>query len=282
MKKNMILILLCIVLSMTACTVSKNDTPTYELIPIGIQTTDSTASTEHMSTITTQALWTTERFNMHTDTTAPPTATVTFNGKQYQGSYSFTHGIPYCDYLRHVYEGDEGRFEIHAQTGALEYISLRGIGDGSYTEQQCRELAAAIASEYIDPLDYTLSATDDGRTYHFNYAKYMDSFECRDYLSVTVAKNGLVIGMSAIQPGQVTQSMDTPSLASETLIEQVKATAHTACGEHYDEVKAVEAPVWTIVGGKTVAVYRIELSAQENAECCSEASVFIALEPTAE
>ena len=141
------------------------------------------------------------------DVTAPAEAVVTFQGQTYSGTYSKSSIRTLNLYVSHKYIGDDAFFEINAETGQLSSILIMRefTHQATLDESACRQIADAIADDYITLSDYqvTLSAQDyyENKLYSYMYYREVNGYKTSDQIHVILDGNGILSSFTMYMPG---------------------------------------------------------------------------------
>lgn len=134
------------------------------------------------------------------DETAPKEATVTFNGVTYTGAYDSTMAVAPYPFKMHQYDGDNVYFDINSDTGELVSISLtRDTMQyiSTVDEEYCRQIADALADDYIDLKKYKVESEKldfyDNFRCRFNYYREIGGYKTADGLEIIVDGNGEIL-----------------------------------------------------------------------------------------
>ena len=191
------IIFVLIMLLLAACSAEAAE----EYVP-ELYLADSTNNAEMLPAIA-QAAWPWKALTEQDD--APRTGTVTFEGKEYSGTYEFSSRPRYTGALVHQYvTGEQIRFTLDSESGALRSINFkspefieneRALAEGpQLTEDQCRSLADDVAGKYVSLSDYslvTVSATHIiSDKYTFVYCRPVNGLPSGDRLGVEMTCHG--------------------------------------------------------------------------------------------
>lgn len=145
--------------------------------------------------------WSWERMNVRSVSDVEEEISVRFGGQTYSGTYT-SSPIQFPDtYRSHHYRGENVSFSVN-EKGKLVGFSFANQSSGiqTVTEEECRQIADAIAEEYIDleiyQVDVSTRAHYSNTIYTFVYDRRISGYETSDRLSVTVDGNGRVCSFS--------------------------------------------------------------------------------------
>ena len=189
-KIRFISLLICFVLLLMSV-VGCQEEYQGEYVALEVGAFDATDGGNHASEF---ELWNSEKANSHQDPQAPTTATVTFNGVTYSGNYRRSLIRVPNQYVSHRYIGDKVFFEISDEDGTLSQISFvyEVSRTGKMSQEQCKEIADAIADDYISLSEYELDVSVQDHSYTFSYYREIGGFRTTDSLWVAVDKNGRI------------------------------------------------------------------------------------------
>ena len=141
------------------------------------------------------------------DVTAPAEAVVTFQGQTYSGTYNQSSVRTLNLYVSHKYTSDDAFFEINAKTGQLSSILIMKefAHQATLDESACRQIADAIADDYITLSDYqvTLSTQDyyENQLYSYMYYREVNGYKTSDQIHVVLDGNGVLSSFTMYMPG---------------------------------------------------------------------------------
>ncbi len=152
-------------------------------------------------------LWSTEMLSYHQDATAPKEAVVTFQRQTYSGSYLYSAVKQPNVFISHRYNDSNVYFELNGETGQLTYIMFarESLPQATISESACRQIADAIADDYITLSDYqvTLSAQDyyENKLYSYMYYREVNGYKTSDQIHVILDGNGILSSFTMYMPG---------------------------------------------------------------------------------
>ena len=157
---------------------------------------------------------------MYQSKTAAPEMTVTFEGEEYRGVYSYTYVPSGTGSVHDVYkpeipkEGNYLYFEVESSTGELRFIDLAVtqllVEDQQakiISEQEIEEIALQWARKWTSLEDYEKEVEfrdtpdDDWDFYHYRFWSIVQGVETTDYVDLLVSNRGRLIFIGASQPG---------------------------------------------------------------------------------
>lgn len=152
-------------------------------------------------------LWSTEMLSYHQDATAPKEAVVTFQGQTYSGSYLYSAVKQPNVFISHKYHDSNVYFELNGETGQLTYIMFaqESLPQATISESACRQIADAIADDYIPLSEYQVSClTQDyyeNKLYSYIYYREVNGYRTSDQMTVVVDGNGTLLLVSMYMLG---------------------------------------------------------------------------------
>lgn len=194
-KHIAVCMLLAIMIAICGCQVESEPVAEFSYTALEVGCYDEMDDGAHASEY---AAWAPERLNSHRDDSAARECTVTFNGVTYSGSYLRSSVDIPNTFLTHRYDADGVYFEVNAQTGELCYIIFAYEPDEVSTldETQCRQIADAIAGNYIVLSDYKTEVMTQSVysnvIYGFTYYREIDGYRTSDSVTVAIDGNGKV------------------------------------------------------------------------------------------
>lgn len=195
------------------------------------------------------SFWSSANVASTQDPSAPETVTISFNGKQYVGTYSRSMIRKPNTYVSHRYKSDEVIFEIHGETGALtNLIFLSELAQvGTLGESDCRAIADEIAKEYLELEMYEVERTDlsyhNNMVYSYTYYRSINGLKSSDRLTVTVCADGSISSFGVTMLGAFSRI---PRFAIND--KEIIATIEKELVAEYGEVPEYE------IKGKPIAV----------------------------
>ena len=141
------------------------------------------------------------------DVTAPAEAVVTFQGQTYSGTYSQSSVHKPNLYVSHQYTGNGALFEINGSTGQLTSILIiqELAQQATISESACRQVADAIADDYITLSGYQVERTTrdyyENKLYSYTYYREVNGYRTSDRMTVAVDGNGTLISFDMYMLG---------------------------------------------------------------------------------
>ncbi len=132
---------------------------------------------------------------------APESVTVTFDGKEYTGTYLRSKVSKPKTFVSYRYMTDDGViFETNSETGELTYISMNvDIPKGfALKESHCREIADEIAEQYIALDEYLVECKVSDGLYTFYYYRAINGIKTSDGITVSVCGDGNILFFEAL------------------------------------------------------------------------------------
>lgn len=140
-----------------------------------------------------------EWLNRYQDPAAPKSATVTFNGVTYTGTYQETKDLLPKHYIEHTYRGDGYKFAINSDTGEVcEFGTFGHSKDTSTVDKSyCRQLADSIVDDYFELNEYLVKEEcfENGENYIMTYTYYknFNGYQSADRFWIRINGNGEVV-----------------------------------------------------------------------------------------
>lgn len=188
------------------------------------------------------SLWSDESMARYQREGAAETYTITFDGTEYTGTYSYTALRNYTSYEYDTYLTDSGSFSIRTDNGVLvEFVG--SCDESSYDTapyssiEDCQTQAENLASQYFDMSEYTLE-TSAGDIYNsFRYTIYSDGVPTRDTVNICVSiYTGEVIIYSAGDLGAFTFSTASTSSLTDSVSALTSENAASALEAKLDAI----------------------------------------------
>ena len=152
-------------------------------------------------------LWSTEMLSYHQNTAAPAEAVVTFQGQTYSGSYLYSAVKQPNVFISHRYKGSNVYFELNGETGQLTFLmfSQELAQQATLSESACRQVADAIADDYITLSEYQVERTTqdyyENKLYTYTYYREVNGYRTSDQMTVVVDGNGTLLLVSMYMLG---------------------------------------------------------------------------------
>lgn len=197
-------------------------------------------------------IWSPEKLNYHQDSSAAQSATVTFNGSTYSGTYRKTAAHIPNTYVSHQYKGDGIYFEINATTGELSSISFiyEPAAKATLDKAACKKIADNIADDYIVLSDYTVDTStgqiSNNTLYTFTYYREVAGYKTSDSLTISIDGNGNVssFGVRMLNAfdnvKKVVLNEDNAKAAIETKLNAIYQNVQTRKGYDVKDVTLVK------------------------------------------
>lgn len=135
------------------------------------------------------SIWDRSLLEEHEDGSAPRSAEIELLGQKFTGEYQHSSVFYPAAHVSHVYKGEYVTFAVNAETGAIDLFNVSyQKTDETYSEDECREIAARAAQHFIDTDEYTLTVSDGEDRYYFLYKKYVEDIPSRDALNIGISK----------------------------------------------------------------------------------------------
>ena len=164
------------------------------------------------------------------DPSAPPTMTVTFNGKSYTGAYISSHILPPNTFQGDKYYTDgECLFTVNAKTGELTGfipMDINSLEEGDKTVEERRDAACTFAEQFGDLSQFQITQLSDDPTTTFYFVRYIDNMKTAESFSVDVYPSGRIRGFSGMMLGcfeSETSTLSTNMASSIELLASQKA-----------------------------------------------------------
>ncbi|MBE6629892.1 MAG: hypothetical protein E7624_03470 [Ruminococcaceae bacterium] len=141
------------------------------------------------------AIWSSEKLNYHQASQAPKTATVTFNGRTYSGSYKNSCVNMPDLYVSHRYKCEDTWFKVDDDAKELLHISFfYDYAGGKKSQVDCKKIADAIADDYISLSEYKVGVEviEHPLCYIFTYYREVSTYRTTDGLSISIDGNGRI------------------------------------------------------------------------------------------
>ena len=152
-------------------------------------------------------LWSAEMLSYHQNTAAPAEAVVTFQGQTYSGSYLYSAVKQPNLFISHRYKGSNVYFELNGETGQLTFLmfSQELAQQATLSESACRQVADAIADDYITLSEYQVERTTqdyyENKLYTYTYYREVNGYRTSDQMTVAVDGNGTLISFGMYMLG---------------------------------------------------------------------------------
>ena len=207
MKKAALIMAILLTLVLCSCQEQAKDLSVnenaIEIFDLG-GTSDSSLNTEDKTLE--YPLWSRESRLNHYDDSAPKTATVTFMGKTYEGTYKDSKTVAYATYQNDRYIISDGGiwFELNHDTGELVSIILSKPEKTTdiLSSEECRTIADNLVKQYIDsPIsDYNVTVDESEETsYYITYDKCCGKIKTNESIALLMSKYaGEIISFSTI------------------------------------------------------------------------------------
>lgn len=254
MKKIVFCIVLCIIVIFSVVACSNTNIP-QETKELGISVLEIGAAADSMDGgvhISEYETWSESNCNPHTDTAAPASMKVSFNGKEYIGEYWYSIVEVGYPHMSDYYTCEDGWFSVNRDNKKLETILFMSFDSGKLSVDECRKSAETIAQQYIDLSQYRLTATAGDPVHSYQFIKMMGNLETTDRLSVGVSSSGEITSFTNFTFEQNSKSVFANSANTNSVVESLSSSTVDASLEEKIESIYSDYSSYSIVNERVV------------------------------
>ena len=208
--------------------------------------------------------------DLHQDATAPESYTITFEGKEYTGTYSYSLYPIGSDQIQHTYiVNDKINFSINGKTQEfVQFYSVYALGSPTLSQQECFDIINSKIVNYINPDDYQLTITDSQKICTFRYVKYHRMIKTSEYVNIVMSKDtGNIVVFASNMLGRFPAENNLSANNSVQAVNDDYLTLATAkaltLSPQYTVLDSVGEPFWGMVDGKMMLFYSASLYTEE-------------------